>query len=444
MKYNGLRFSLFIFFAILFFQSCKKSDDVVPPSTVDASNWGSFVPVSWYNMELKLIKETPGFAPPVAARAIAYTSIALHETVVRGIPNGTSLSGQLEGLNYLPYNDPELRYNWAIAANAAMADMLRNLFGNASADNIALIDQIEVENQLDLTSTEFSQEDIDRSVDFGKRMANAIYLWSASDKGQAAYLNNFPSSYVPPSGNGLWVPTPPLFQSALLPFWGNNRLLYPENKKITTQITAPPAYSIDHNSDLYKAANLVYQTVNSLSQEQVYIANYWADAGGTFTPAGHMLAITTQLVKDNNLTLDKASQLFAQVGIALNDAAIVCWNCKYKYNLLRPVTYIRNNIDPTWTSKIGTPPFPSYISGHASFTGATSTILSAYFGNDFSFTDNQKVDDGFSPRSFNTFEEMANEAAISRVYGGIHYDFDTNIGMNAGKAVAQKVLTLKF
>ncbi|MCO4291660.1 vanadium-dependent haloperoxidase [Solitalea sp. MAHUQ-68] len=444
MKKTGLRFSLFLFCIITFLQACKKDDNNSPSQAIDASNWGSFVPVSWYNLELKLIKETPGFTPPVAARAIAYTSITLHETVVRGMPDGTSLSGQLDGLSYLPYNDPEARYNWAIAANSAMADILRSLFGNASSDNQALIDQLEVDNQLELTSSEFTQEDIDRSIDFGKQMANAIYLWSASDKGQAAYLDNFPASYVPPVGNGLWEPTPPLFQSAMLPYWSKNRFLFSSNKNIINQIAAPPTYSVNPTSTFYQAANFVYETVNSLTQEETYIANYWADATGTFTPAGHMLAITAQLVKDNNLTLDIAAQLFTQVGIALNDVAIVCWDCKYKYNLVRPITYIHKNINPAWNGKIGTPPFPSYVSEHASFTSATGTILGAYFGTSFSFTDNQKVSDGFSPKTFNNFQDMIDEAAYSRVYGGIHYEFDINEGKTLGKSIADQVLTLKF
>lgn len=445
MKFISLRLYLSVFIFILLVQSCKKDEGENPgPVKIDASQWGAFVPVSWYNMELKLLKETPGFTPPVAARAIAYTSITLHETVVRGIENGTSLSGQLEGLAYLPANDANLRYNWAIAANAAMADVIRSLFGNASQENLDMIDALETENLLELSTTDFSQEEIDRSIEFGKLMANAIYLWGASDGGQGAYLNNFPTNYTPPQGPGLWIPTPPLYQSAMLPYWGKNRYLIKENGQVANQIAKAPAFSPNPGSAFYQSADAVYQKGNTLTPEETIIARYWADGPGTFTPPGHMIAITTQLIKDNNLSLDKAAQLFAKVGIALNDAGILCWQVKYRDNLIRPVSYIQRYIDPDWMPLIGTPPFPSYFSGHASFTCATSTILANYFGESFSFTDNQKIDDGFSPRSYSSFSSMADEAAISRVYGGIHYQFDSETGKSGGLVIANKVLALKF
>lgn len=437
--------SIFCIHFLLVVQSCKKDEGGNPgPVKIDASQWGSFVPVSWYNMELKLLKETPGFTPPIAARAIAYTGITLHETVVRGMENGTSLSGQLDGLAYLPSHEENLRYNWAIAANAAMADVIRSLFGNASQEHLDMIDALETENLLELSTTDFSQEEIDRSIQFGKLMANAIYLWGASDGGQGAYLNNFPINYTPPQGAGLWIPTPPLFQSAMLPYWGKNRYLIKANKQVAGQIAAAPAFSATSGSAFYQSADAVYQKGNTLTSEETIIARYWADGTGTFTPPGHMIAITSQLIKDNNLSLDKASQLFAKVGIALNDAGILCWQVKYRDNLIRPVSYIQRYIDSNWMPLIGTPPFPSYFSENASFTSATSILLADYFGESYAFTDNQKIDDGFSPRSFTSFNSMADEAAISRVYGGIHYQFDSEIGKSGGLAIANKVLELKY
>lgn len=445
MKFISLRLYFPVFIFLLLVQSCKKDEDEnLGPVKIDASQWGSFVPVSWYNMELKLLKETPGFTPPIAARAIGYTSITLHETVVRGMENGTSLSGQLEGLAYLPAHDGNVRYNWAIAANAAMADVIRSLFGNASQENLDMINALETENLLELSTTDFSQEEIDRSIEFGKLMANAIYLWGASDGGQGAYLNNFPTNYTPPKGPGLWIPTPPLYQSAMLPYWGKNRYLVKENGQVANQIAKAPSFSPNPGSAFYQSADAVYQKGNTLTPEETIIARYWADGPGTFTPPGHMIAITTQLIKDNNLSLDKAAQLFAKVGIALNDAGILCWQIKYRENLIRPVSYIQQYIDQNWMPLISTPPFPSYFSGHAAFTCATSTILANYFGDSFSFTDNQKIDDGFSPRSYQSFSSMTEEAAISRVYGGIHYQFDSEVGKSGGLAIANKVLALKF
>jgi PAP2 superfamily len=435
-------------FFIVSLLACKKNDALIPGmyaasddlfSKTLITGQDAAVPVSWYQLELKLIKESPGFSPPVAARAIAYTGIALHEAVLGGMDGRPSLSGQLNGLQRLPAPDRGRKYNWAIAANSAMAQIIKSLFPNASTQNLALIAQLESSN-LQAHSDNCAPEIIMRSINYGKLIAGIIYQWSATDGGKDGYLNNFPADYIPPVGPGYWVPTPPLFQSAMLPYWGNNRPLVKAGKSDIP----PPVFSTDTTSAFYKAAHLVYQKGLTLSPEEKIVAQYWADGGGTFTPPGHLIAITAQLVNDQQLDLGEAATILAQVGIGLNDAAILCWKYKYRYNLIRPVTYIRLHIDSTWTPLIPTPPFPSYTSGHATFTSAAGNILAAYFGNNYSFTDQQKTPDGFSPRSFNSFTDMINEAAVSRVYGGIHYEFDSEAGKVTGKKVAQQVLSLHY
>ncbi|TWF40428.1 PAP2 superfamily protein [Chitinophaga polysaccharea] len=428
--------------------ACKKNDVPVAPSdgiqhaliTKALTATGDVaVPVSWYQLELKLIKESAGFTPPVAARAIAYTGVTLHEAVLGSMNRAPSLAGQLTGLQVLPAPERGQQYNWAVAANSAMAQIIRSLFPNASATNLALIAQLEQDNQ-QAHSGGCSAAVITRSVNFGKLIATAIYQWSATDGGKDGYLNNFPSDYIPPTGPGYWIPTPPLFQPAMLPYWGNNRPLL----KGAEADLMPPAFSTNSDSPFYRAADEVYQKGKTLTPEEKNIAQYWADGGGTFTPPGHLVGLTAQLVNDEQLTLGAAATLLAQVGIGLNDAAILCWKYKYKYNLIRPVSYIHRYIDSTWTPLIGTPPFPSYTSGHATFTSATGNILAAYFGNSYAFTDNQKAADGFTPRAFNNFTDMINEAAVSRVYGGIHYTFDSDAGKTTGKQIANQVLSLHY
>jgi hypothetical protein len=435
-------------FMILVIAACSKEDQAPPKPTIAAvevnpqSNAAAAVPVSWYQLEFKLIRETPGFSPPVAARALAYTGVALHEAVIWSDRYGHSLSGQLNGLSNVPRPETGKKYNWEIVANSAMADIIKSLYPNASAANLALIAALDSTNKI-AASGSCSPDQITRSVNFGKQVAAAIYAWSATDGGKDGYLNNFPTDYVPPVGPAFWVPTPPAFQRAMLPYWGNNRLMVRLRSPETAAI-AHPAFSTDTASAFYKAAYFVYNKVNTLTPEENLIARYWADGGGTFTPPGHMLAITSQLIVDNGIDLTEAAKLFAQVGISENDAAIVCWKYKYKYNLLRPVSYIQTYIAPGWTSLIGTPPFPSYTSGHATFTSAAGEVLADYFGDSFSFTDNQKVADGFAPRSFNGFQEMIDEASISRVYGGIHYSFDSEVGAQTGRDIALRVLSLRY
>jgi len=430
--------------------ACKKNDaslQPVPGSSKEmvakiAVSGDVAVPVSWYQLELKLIKESAGFTPPVAARAIAYTGVTLHEAVLGGIYNGSSLGGQLNGLGRLPAPERWKRYNWAVAANSAMAQIIKSLFPNASVENVNLITQLENDNLL-AHSDSCSPEVITRSVNFGRTIASAIYQWSTTDGGKDGYLNNFPTDYIPPVGPGLWVPTPPQFQRAMLPYWGNNRPLLKPRASDTTYLL-PPAFSTDTNSVFFKAAYFVYQKGKTPTPEEKLIAQYWADGGGTFTPPGHLIAIAAQLAGDQQLSLGSAATLLAQVGIGLNDAGILCWKYKYRFNLIRPVSVIRASIDSTWMPLIGTPPFPSYTSGHASFTGATGNILAAKFGNSFAFTDNQKVADGFSPRTFSNFTQMIDEAAVSRVYGGIHYGFDSDAGKVTGNNIAQQVLLLHY
>ncbi len=448
MTIRSLRSWCIYLFMILVIAACSKEDQAPPKPTLAAvqltpqSNAATTIPVSWYQLEFKLIKETPGFSPPVAARALAYTGVALHEAVIWSERYGRSLSGQLNGLSAVPRPVTGKRYNWEIVANSAMADIIRSLYPNASAANLLLIAALDSTNKA-AASGSCGQDEISRSVGFGKQVAAAVYAWSATDGGKDGYLNSFPTDYVPPVGPAYWVPTPPAFQRALLPYWGNNRLMVRPRHPETANI-AHPAFSTDTASAFYKAAYFVYNKQNTLTPEENLIARYWADGGGTFTPPGHMLAITSQLIVDNGLGLAEAAKLFAQVGIGENDAAIVCWKYKYRYNLLRPITYIQTYISAGWTSLIGTPPFPSYTSGHASFTGAAGTILADYFGSNQSFTDNQKVADGFAPRSFSSFEQMVDEASISRVYGGIHYQFDSEIGAQTGRDVALRVLSLLY
>ncbi|MVT41115.1 phosphatase PAP2 family protein [Chitinophaga oryziterrae] len=450
MKFVCLRSCLVYLMFVLGLFACKR-DNVPDPGHLPlinettalrvASGNDAAVAVSWYQLQLKLIKETGGFTPPVAARAIAYTGITLYEAVVWGA-DGASLKGQLNGLQYVPVPEKGKKYNWTIAANSAMAVITRNLFPNASAANLALITQLEIDN-LEAFSDSCAQGEIIRSVNYGRQVAGSIYQWSTSDGGKDGYLNTFPSDYVPPVGAGLWVPTPPLFQPAMLPYWGNNR---PIVKPATPDQAGilPPVYSTDTTSVFYNEAFLVYHTGITLTPEKNLIAKYWADGGGTFTPPGHLIAITAQLISEQHLSLSSAAKLFAQVGIGLNDAGILCWKYKYRYNLLRPVTYIRSNIDSSWSPLIGTPPFPSYISGHATFTSAAGHILAAYFGDGFSFTDEQKVPEGFAPRFFNSFTDMTDEAAVSRVYGGIHYQFDSEVGKQVGENIAERVLGLRY
>jgi hypothetical protein len=210
-----------------------------------------------------------------------------------------------------------------------------------------------------------------------------------------------------------------------------------------------PAFSKDIGSTFYAEALEVYDTVNNLTPEELAIATFWADGAGTLTPPGHWVSITGQVLEQEDLTLDVAAEAYAKVGIAVADAFISCWEIKYHYCLLRPITYIQDPTgpinDPAWTTPIGTPPFPEYTSGHSTQSGAAASLLAELFG-DVTFTDHTHDAVPLPARTFTaaaggptTFEEAADEAAISRLYGGIHYRAAIERGLEQGRCIAQVI-----
>lgn len=410
---------------------------------ISKGRFDSYVVQTWYKLMMKLIVETPGHTPPIAARSFGYAGVTLYEAVVGEMPQHHSLAGQLNGLNSIPQRIYGNSYFAPITANAALAKIIKHLFQNASAGNLEKINALESDNE-NLYSKEISQVIIDRSRDYGYAVAEAVFNWSVTDGGYQAYLHNFPADYIPPAGIDKWIPTPPLFQNAMLPYWGNNRTMAHANGPGAVDPPTPPAFSTIRGSAFYDAANEVYNTSLHLSPAQNMIALYWADGGNTFTPPGHNIAIAVQMIRNLNLNLNQAAILLAKEGISLNDASIVCWRAKYIANLIRPVSFIRLYIDPSWISSVVTPPFPTYTSGHSTFSGASAAILSEELGSHLSFIDGTKIADGFEPRYFNNFLEAAQEAAISRLYGGIHYSFDNNNGLLCGQLIAANVEALNW
>src|ERR1041385_2201821 len=440
-----------VIFILSLLNACTKDENEITGYTaplteksLNPDHFDSYVINTWYQFMLKLNIETPGHTPPVAARSFGYAGVALYESLVDNMhPGHQSLAGQLTGLTSVPQRDHGNSYAPPIIANAALARIVRNLYANASSANLTRIDSLEAANHA-LYASQFNIQIVNRSRDYGHAVADAIFAWSTTDGGFEAYLHNFPSDYVAPVGDAYWVPTPPAFLSAMLPYWGNNRPMVPANVPGPIDAPAPPAFSTDINSSLYSYANEVYTIVNNLSSEQQAIASYWNDGGGSFTPPGHNMAIALQIIRNMNLDLASAAILLAKEGIAENDAGIICWRAKFGFNLLRPITYIRNYINPTWSSFITTPPFPSYSSGHSTFSGAAAKILTLEFGENFSFTDSTKIPYGFSTRSFTSFQAAAQEAAMSRLYGGIHYRFDNENGFHCGELVALNVENLNW
>ncbi len=278
-------------------------------------------------------------------------------------------------------------------------------------------------------------EVLTRSVGFGKSIADAVFAWSLKD----GYIQNNALPYTPLVGPGLWVPTPPAFAAAAGPFWGNDRPIIAGSGD-NAQPGPPITYSEVPTSDFYKMVNDLYLASKVLTIDQKNMALFWRDVPGVSTP-GHWMSITQQAIRQTNSRLDKAAMAYALVGICVNDAVISVFKSKYIYNLVRPVTYIRNVIgDATWLSFIPTPSHPEYPAAHGVVSASAAEGLTAALGNIGPLTDHTWDYLGFPARTFNTFREFALDAGNSRFYGGIHYQPSINTGLKQGTTVGDNII----
>lgn len=404
-------------------------------------DYSNEIAVAWFNLQLSLIPTTPGFTPPVASRALGYSGLTLYESLVNGMAEYQSLVGILNEFKTIPKIESGKNYHWVLSANAAQAAIIKNLYSNTSKANLVKIDSLK-----DFFERKY-QNDVDketalRSIKFGEAVAKVIFDYSKSDGGHEGYEKNFPKDYKSVTGACVWTPTSEQ-QIPLQPNWGKNRPFIKGNSDF--ELPAPPRCEASISSLMYAQALEVYSIGKNLSAEQTTIAQYWSDdAGKTFTPPGHTVSIASQIIVAEKLKLDRSAEVFCKIGIAAADAFISCWKCKFMHNVLRPVSYIRTTIDRTWQPILETPPFPEYTSGHASVSGATAQVLSDFFGFNYHFTDNSHAARGFKPRSFDSFFEFADEAANSRLYGGIHYRNSNEQGLKNGKRIGKNVCELKF
>jgi hypothetical protein len=407
--------------------------------SVPTDQFDSQVPRTWFSLELYLVKTGTGFTPPVASRAMGYTGLAAYQSVYKGIDNKASLASYLPQTPVITEPSNGVDYDWRIVQNNALADVIDSLFGNASVAQKDSIHFVKNAFNTQFSSLVSAQVYADSKA-LGEQIAKDVFAYSATDGGHKGYLSNTDPTYIPPTGPGMWVPTPPAYAAALQPHWGDVRTMVVENLDFTP--AAPPVFSSDTNSAMYAWGHQVYTTVNNLTYSQENIAKYWADGGGSITPPGHSISILTNIMKNENENLEFASLAYAKLGMSQMDAFISCWKTKYVYNLMRPVTYIRAYIDSNWTSLIGTPPFPEYTSGHSTQSGAMTSVMNDLYGSTYVFTDSTHGNNYGGPRTFNCFDEAAYEAATSRLFGGIHYEFSDVLAISLGKSVGQNIVDL--
>ena len=385
------------------------------------------------------------FSPPVASRIYYYSAVAAYETILRAHQKSSfiSLCNQLNQLKKLP--NPSAKINPALAGISA--------FYNTAIHFVFSEQKLKVLFQKTLTSySEIKNQDrnlYQRSLNYGKQISDSILEWSKNDNyAYTRKLRRYNFSKTP----GKWIPTPPAYFAAVEPYWSKMRTAI-KNSSDTCTIQGPLLYSTDSSSDFYRQAKEVLSVSNTLSSEQKDIANFWdcnpfkvntsghlLFAAKKLSPGAHWMNIVNICSRKQHADLLTAAAAYAIAAITIYDAFIHCWAEKYKSNLIRPETYINANLDANWRPILQTPPFPEYPSGHSVISTAAAIVLTDFFGDNFKFDDDTEMMYGLPVRSFSSFVAAANEAAISRLYGGIHFRAAIENGQELGKKTGGYVL----
>lgn len=408
------------------------------PSAASARPTAEDVVILWNELVLELVRHTPTYSPPVASRAFAYLGITAYEAVASGNPALVSLAGQLNELTRLPERDEEIAYDDAIVVHAALAFAARSFFGNTGPTGQRAMSSIDQRMAAEL-SEERDPATVDASVALGRSLGEHIFEWSLGDGGAQVENLGFPYTFDLVEGPEHWVPTSRIAvqQTPLLPSWADNRA-FAMPSGAACPIPPPPPYSEDPGSAFYREALEVHDTVRKIDDERGEIARFWSDDPMLSpTPPGHWISIALDVLEAENAALEQQVDVLARLGIVLADAFIGCWHAKYQYDLLRPVTYINRHIDPKWQPLLITPPFPEYPSGHSTQSAAAAVVLTTIFGEDYAFADDTHADDGLPVRQYPSFWAAAEEAAISRLYGGIHFRSAIDRGLDQGRCIGE-------
>jgi hypothetical protein len=384
--------------------------------------------------------------PPAAARVYAHTAIAMYEAAVRGMPAHRSLAGQLRDLTVAPPRAIAASIDWPTAVVASAATVLRSVLPFAGPLTRVQLDTAERDVLARRRAAGVSARTLTASAEHGKAVARHLVGWIGRD-GHAGTVGR---TYAPPAGDpSYWVSTPPNFRPAIEPRWSEIRPLV--LRRADEVVPAPPLpFSTVPGSAFHREAVTVYEQFFSNTDETRAIARFWTDNPGSFTPplgtptglpAGHWMLIGVQGRELRRAKLGAAVETLALTGIALHEAFLNCWTWKYRFNLLRPVTYIQRHVQGggAWLSYVNSPQFPEHTSGHSVASPAAAAVLANRLGT-FTFTDRSHDARGHVARTFTSFGHAAREAAQSRLYGGIHFPHAISAGLTQGEQIGALVL----
>ena len=356
-----------------------------------------------------------------------------------------TLAGQLTGLEPVPQPVEGEEYCFQLASVQAMLKVGRTLV--FSEDKM---DVFYEKIMQEFKDTDIPDDVYERSIAYGTQVADHIVAWSGKDNYKQS--RSFPK-YSILDDPGTWKPTPPAYMDAIEPHWNKIRT-FGIDSAAQFKPKAPTAFSIEKESPFYKEALEVYNIGKNLTQEQREIASFWdcnpfvmnvkghvMFATKKISPGGHWMNITHVACVKTNANFVQSAEAYVRVAVSLFDGFVSCWDEKYRSKLIRPETYINQYIDEDWVPLLQTPPFPEYTSGHSVISGSAAVTLTSLFGENFAFTDSTEIEFGLTSRSFKSFDEACTEAAISRMYGGIHYRPAFENGLVEGKAVGNYILS---
>ncbi len=384
------------------------------------------------------------FSPPVASRVYAYPSIAAYEAMRADYPEYRSLAGQLTDLEEFPQPSPDKEYCFPLASLEAYTLVGKTLIFSED-QMIAYRERLHQKfKDMGIPSGVF-----ENSLSYGKAIADHTLAWANKDNYKQT--RTFPKFSVTDE-EGRWQPTPPSYMEGIEPHWNQIRPFVIDS---ATQFipVRPTPYNMAKNSDFYKEVMEVYEVKQGMTEEQEEIAKFWdcnpyvshlrghvMYATKKITPGGHWIGIVKLASRKAKADQMKSLYAYTATSIALADGFISCWDEKYRSNLIRPETLIKEHIDDEWEPLLQTPPFPEYTSGHSVISRAAAIALTSIFGDNFSFEDATEVNYGLPVRSFDSFLQASEEAAISRLYGGIHYRPAIDNGVAQGEKVGKYVV----
>jgi len=375
------------------------------------------------------------FSPPVASRIYAYPSIAAYEVLAAYDDSMSSLVGKVKALKKIPEAEKEI-----IPSIAAVHAF--NIVGKQLIFSEDKMIQFQDTLMQEINKVNAPSGQIENSIQYGQKVAEHILAWA--DKDKYKQTRSFPK-YTVSQDEDSWKPTPPAYMESIEPHWKEIRPFVIESADQFTP-ERPTIFDMKKGSAFYNEVEEVYKVGLNIQEEERLIASFWdcnpyvmnqkghaMFATKKITPGGHWIGITRIACEKDQASIAKAAKAYAMCSIALMDAFISCWDEKYRSKLIRPETIINEHIDANWQPVLQTPPFPEYTSGHSVISTAAAIMLTSIFGENFSYIDDVEVEYGLPTRSFGSFIEASQEAAVSRLYGGIHYRPAIDNGVKQGR-----------